>query len=105
MRHKEINAIRMHASIKFAADFALGMVTEKLRSRIKFYVSLETAKTIDRSILPLEYGGSMPMAEMIGKDFLENGKPLQTLLIFACLVFYRFVESRSHRKPIHAENQ
>lgn len=67
MRHKEINAIRMHASVKFAADFALGMVTEKLRSRIKFYVSLESAKTIDRSILPLEYGGSIPMAQMIGK--------------------------------------
>lgn len=66
MRHKEISAIRMHASVKFAADFALGLVTEKLRSRIKFYVSIDAAKSIDRSLLPKEYGGEMPMAEMIG---------------------------------------
>lgn len=66
MRHKEIAAIKMHASIKFAADFALGLVTEKLRSRIKFLTSLDAAKVIDRSILPLEYGGKIPMAEMIG---------------------------------------
>lgn len=66
MRHKEINAIKMHASVKFAADFALGLVTEKLRNRIKFFTSLESAKCIDQSILPLEYGGKMPMAEMIG---------------------------------------
>lgn len=56
----------MHASIKFAADFALGLVTEKLRSRIKFFTSLDAVKLIDRSILPLEYGGTVPMAEMIG---------------------------------------
>lgn len=77
MRHKEINAVRMHASVKFAADFALGMVTEKLRSRIKFYVSLDSAKTIDRSILPKEYGGSMPMAEMIGTYLLNFIMPAE----------------------------
>lgn len=67
MRHKEINAIKMHASIKFAADFALGLVTEKLRNRIKFLTSVETVKGIDRSILPSEYGGTMPMSKMIGE--------------------------------------
>lgn len=66
MRHKEIAAFKMHGSIKFAADFALGLVTEKLRSRIKFFTSLDAAKIIDRSILPLEYGGKIPMAVMIG---------------------------------------
>lgn len=67
MRHKEINAIKMHASVKFAADFALGLVTEKMRSRIKFFTTLDSAKSIDKSLLPLEYGGTIPMAEMIGK--------------------------------------
>lgn len=59
----------MHPSIKFAADFALGLVTEKLRSRIKIFTSLDTVEGIDRSILPLEYGGKMPMAKMIGNPF------------------------------------
>lgn len=66
MRHKEIVAFKMHASIKFAADFALGLVTEKLRSRIKFFTSIDATKGIDRTILPLEYGGKIPMADMIG---------------------------------------
>lgn len=66
MRHKAIIAFKMHASIKFAADFALGLVTEKLRSRIKFFTTLDAAKGVDRSILPSEYGGKIPMAEMIG---------------------------------------
>lgn len=67
MRHKEIHAIKVHPSVKFAADFALGMITEKLRKRIKFYTTLDAAKTVDKSLLPKEYGGKMPMAEMIGK--------------------------------------
>lgn len=68
MRHKEITAFKVHASIKFAADFALGLVTQKLRSRIKFFTSLEAAKcNIDKNILPLEYGGTIPMADMISK--------------------------------------
>lgn len=70
MRHKEINAIKMQSSVKFAADFALGMVSEKMRKRIKFYTTLESAKSIDRSLLPAEYGGTMPMAQMIGKHTL-----------------------------------
>lgn len=70
MRHKEINAVRMHPSVKFAADFALGMVSEKMRHRIKFFTTLDSAKSIDKSLLPAEYGGTLPMAEMIGKyDF------------------------------------
>lgn len=68
MRHKEICAIKVHGSIKFAADFALGLITEKLKSRIQFHTSLASAAgAIDVSILPQEYGGTMPMAEMIGK--------------------------------------
>lgn len=70
MRHKEIHAVRVHPSVKFAADFALGMVTEKLKKRIKFYTTLDAAKSIDRALLPKEYGGTVPMAKMIGKHFI-----------------------------------
>ncbi|XP_031633047.1 alpha-tocopherol transfer protein-like [Contarinia nasturtii] len=80
MRHKEIVAFKMHASIKFAADFALGLVTEKLRSRVKFFTSLESAKVIDRSILPLEYGGTIPMAEMIESWKVEMAAKQSILL-------------------------
>lgn len=81
MRHKEIVAFKMHASIKFAADFALGLVTEKLRSRIKFFTSMDTVKAIDRSLLPLEYGGTIPMAKMIGNNII---------FVTKCSVVHRF---------------
>lgn len=68
MRHKEIKAFNVHGSVKFAVDFALGLVSEKMKNRIKIYTSVESAiKTVDITLLPKEYGGVTPMAEMIGK--------------------------------------
>lgn len=66
MRHKEIIGLNVHGSVKFAVDFALSIVSEKMRNRIKFYSQAELAKHVDISLLPKEYGGTMPMAEMIG---------------------------------------
>lgn len=66
MRHKEICGINVHASVKFAVDFALSLVSEKMKSRIKLYTSIESADHIDKAMLPMEYGGTIPMAEMIG---------------------------------------
>lgn len=97
MRHKEIYAIKVHGSIKFAADFALSLVTEKLKSRIHFFTSLDSVKGIDRSILPLEYGGTIPMIEMIGFLFyyyyyqyfiLLNWKIKLVHLFFSSLFYF-----------------
>ncbi len=69
MRHKEIKAFNVHGSVKFAVDFALGLVSEKMKNRIKIYTSVESAvKTVDISLLPKEYGGVTPMADMIGRS-------------------------------------
>lgn len=68
MRHKEVHAINVHPSLKFALDFGMSLISEKIRSRVKIYTSLEDAKNnkMDTSMLPKEYGGTMPMKEMIG---------------------------------------
>lgn len=68
MRHKEVHAINAHPSLKFALDFGMSLISEKIRSRVKLYTSLEDAKNnkMDSSMLPKEYGGTMPMKEMIG---------------------------------------
>lgn len=67
MRHKEIQGFNLHGSIKFAVDFALALVSEKMKNRIKIHTSIEAAmKTVDISLFPKEYGGITPMAEMIG---------------------------------------
>lgn len=67
IRHKEIVALNVHGSIKFAVDFALSMVSEKMRKRIKFYTAAELGDQVDVALLPKEYGGVQPMAEMIGE--------------------------------------
>nr|CAD7398712.1 unnamed protein product [Timema poppensis] len=66
MRHKEVHVINVPSALKFAVDFGLALISEKIRKRVKFYTCLEEGlQFIDRSILPKEYGGTMPMAEMI----------------------------------------
>lgn len=67
MRHKEVHAINAHPSLKFALDFGMSLISEKIKSRVKIYTSLEDAlnNKMDASMLPKEYGGTMPMKEMI----------------------------------------
>ncbi|XP_063244998.1 alpha-tocopherol transfer protein-like isoform X2 [Bacillus rossius redtenbacheri] len=67
MRHKEGHVINVPPPLKFAVDFGFTLVSEKIKKRIKIYTCLEDAlEFLDRSVMPLEYGGTMPMAEMIG---------------------------------------
>lgn len=74
MRHKEVHAINTHPSLKFALDFGMSLISEKIKKRVKIYTSLEDAIShkMDTSMLPKEYGGTMPMKEMIGKYNLIN---------------------------------
>ncbi|KAG7211217.1 hypothetical protein KM043_010533 [Ampulex compressa] len=76
MRHKEVHAINAHPSLKFALDFGMSLISEKIKSRIKIYTSLEDAinRKMDVGLLPKEYGGTMPMKEMIAlwrRELLE----------------------------------
>lgn len=79
VRHKEVHGINVHTSMKFLCDFGLSLVSEKIKKRVKLYSSLNdlmTSGNIDVSLLPKEYGGEMPMSEMIGNTnyiiFVEN---------------------------------
>ncbi|XP_044732005.1 alpha-tocopherol transfer protein-like [Chrysoperla carnea] len=67
MRHKEVHAINVHPSVKFALDFGMSLISEKIRKRVKIYTSLDDAlkNGMDTTVLPKEYGGTMPMEEMI----------------------------------------
>ncbi|KYN34130.1 Alpha-tocopherol transfer protein-like protein [Trachymyrmex septentrionalis] len=67
MRHKEVYGINSHPSVKFALDFGMSLISEKIRNRVKIYTSLEDAinHKLDVTMLPKEYGGTIPMKEMI----------------------------------------
>lgn len=66
MRHKEIHGTNVLPTIKFALDFGMALISEKIRKRVKLYTSAKEV-TVDKSVLPKEYGGTMPMEEMISK--------------------------------------
>lgn len=70
MRHKEVHVINAHPSLKFALDFGMSLISEKIKKRVKLYTNIQEClsnNNIEADILPKEYGGVMPMAEMIGK--------------------------------------
>lgn len=70
MRHKGFHVINVHKSLGLISDFILGHMNEKLRKRTQLYSSFKEFKAIDKKFLPKEYGGKIPMSEMIGK-FVE----------------------------------
>lgn len=67
MRHKEFHALNVPPALSFAVDFGLGLISEKLKKRFNFYSKDEALTKVDNSLLPLEYGGTMKMSEMIGE--------------------------------------
>lgn len=72
MRQKEIHGLKVHKSIKFAVDFALSKMSDKMRKRVFLHKSVEDVKTvISPEMLPLEYGGKIPMNDMISMFKLE----------------------------------
>lgn len=70
MRHKEIYGVNVHPTVKFALDFGMSLISEKIRKRIKLYTNPNDVE-INQSLLPKEYGGTMPMQDMIGKNYTK----------------------------------
>lgn len=69
MRHKEVHGFNIHPSMKFVLDWGMTLVSEKIKSRVRLYTNLEEALGagyVEKDVLPKEYGGTMPMADMIG---------------------------------------
>ena len=67
LRHKEIHYNNLPAAFKMIANFFLGVMSEKLRSRVNIYTKMEEMTKVEKEILPKEYGGIVPMADMIGE--------------------------------------
>lgn len=65
MRHKEFHGTMINPAMKYVLDFGLSLMSDKLRSRVRFHSKLDDEGCVDKSLLPAEYGGIMPMREMI----------------------------------------
>lgn len=79
MRHKRMIGINVHPSFKFVVDFALSQMDDKMKSRVALFKSIDDVD-VDRSLLPLEYGGTVPIKDLIEQLKLELATNRQNLL-------------------------
>ncbi|KOC68047.1 Clavesin-2 [Habropoda laboriosa] len=66
MRHKETHFVNIPSCAVKVIEFGISLLNDKLKSRISVHKSLEELKSaIDPRILPKEYGGDIPLCDMI----------------------------------------
>lgn len=66
MRHKETHFINIPSFANKLIEFALSLTSEKLKKRMFLDKNVEELKSrVNPALLPKEYGGSIPMDEMI----------------------------------------
>lgn len=74
MRHRETHFINLPPFASKFIEFGMSVLSDKLKSRVILHKSLDDLKAkINPSILPKEYGGTVPVADMIAK-FVERCK-------------------------------
>lgn len=66
LRHKAFHIVNVHGSLGLVSDVILNSMGEKLKKRTHLYSNFDQFKAIDKKSLPKEYGGEVPMKEMIG---------------------------------------
>ncbi|XP_013189272.2 retinaldehyde-binding protein 1 [Amyelois transitella] len=75
MRHKEFHMINVPSAVKYIIDFAVSRTTPKMAARLHIHSNINDLHlNIDPSCLPVEFGGDIPMQDMISytKHFLEE---------------------------------
>ncbi|KAL1512925.1 hypothetical protein ABEB36_002426 [Hypothenemus hampei] len=68
MRHKANHFLNISSNAIKLIEFAVSLLNEKLKNRIFMYKCVEELYgKVDKKILPKEYGGEVPLAEMVTK--------------------------------------
>ena len=88
MRHKESHFVHIPSFANKVIEFALGLTSEKLKKRMFLDKSIEDLKSrVNPALLPKEYGGTIPMNEMIAifKDNLRKHRAKTLALDEMCI--------------------
>ncbi|XP_067005123.1 clavesin-2 isoform X2 [Anabrus simplex] len=68
MRHKATHFMNVPHYANKVFEFFIGLLNDKLKNRIMLHSNMEDLKeAVDPKILPKEYGGEVPMADMIAQ--------------------------------------
>lgn len=60
--------MNVHRSLAFVSELILSNMGEKLKKRVHFYPNFDEFNAVEKKILPKEFGGTMPMKDMIGEE-------------------------------------
>lgn len=86
INHREIHVLNVNKAVKFIFDLGVSQMTE-VKKKIKFHSKSDDIQNIiEPSLLPLEYGGEMPMADMI-ESFKKELEETRDLLLTYDLLF------------------
>jgi hypothetical protein len=66
-RHKEFHFVNLSPTLKWVANLVMANTTQKMKSRARFYSSIDELDFIDKKSLPKEYGGKISMEEMFSE--------------------------------------
>lgn len=81
MRQKESHFINLPSYANMIMEFSMNILSDKLRKRVVIHKSLDELKNrINPAILPKEYGGTVPINEMI-KEFLVKCRKTRAKVI------------------------
>lgn len=68
MRHRETHFVNLPPFASKFIEFGMSVISEKLKNRVILHKTVDDLKTkVDPKILPKEYGGTIPMIDMIEK--------------------------------------
>jgi hypothetical protein len=69
MRHRSLEFLKLPLIVGAVFNFAKTLMSSKIQKRIVVYKNdADFKKNYDVSMLPQEYGGKIPMADMIGES-------------------------------------
>lgn len=81
IRNKEYHRLTVNPSLELIVSFVLSKLSHKIQNRFIVHKTADDFQnSIDKNVLPLEYGGTVPISEMLNSFKKELEEKRETLL-------------------------
>ncbi|XP_026475304.1 retinaldehyde-binding protein 1-like [Ctenocephalides felis] len=86
MRHKQVHVLNMPSAIRYVYEFSKTRISAKIKDRIMIHQDLNAMhEHLDKACLPAEYGGTIPIREMVQLWKKELTDKRNVLLALDCM--------------------